>query len=354
MRCCEKPSRSFASCSPESSSTGRASTSRSIPPGSGTSLRFPVPIATAVSGERSVEMFAPLADHLIAVEPNKDLVDAWHDARRATGLPGDVRVIGQIPICWDPDRDAAIARAHDQFRWFAGRLGGQLRPADDGRVRGRDAVRASPKTSPNPSRAARISTRSSTRSASTGRPASPTSRWCRSATRARSCSSRRRPDRCWRSCEPNRSERGLAMPRGQGIYDDESADEPKGGRPGPTDRRPRRWHGDAGERARRRRNRRGADRLTSLGGASAFAAAPVGRTPKIAEPAEVSAALPGRCAGRGRTRCRRGLGRRAEASGAPAGGTPQCPQLVRCRNRLRPSRFDLSSYPVTTRERRDR
>ena len=40
-------------------------------------------------------MFAPLADHLIAVEPNKDLVDAWHDARRATGLPGDVRVIGQ-------------------------------------------------------------------------------------------------------------------------------------------------------------------------------------------------------------------------------------------------------------------
>ena len=60
-----------------------------------------------MSGDRSVETFAPLADHLIAVEPNKDLVDAWHEARRATGLPGDVRVIGQIPICWDPDRDAA-------------------------------------------------------------------------------------------------------------------------------------------------------------------------------------------------------------------------------------------------------
>ena len=29
-------------------------------------------------------------------------------------------MIGQIPICWDPDRDAAVARAHDQFRWFAG------------------------------------------------------------------------------------------------------------------------------------------------------------------------------------------------------------------------------------------
>jgi G6PDH family F420-dependent oxidoreductase len=80
----------------------------------------PVAIAAAVSGERSVETFAPLADHLIAVEPNKGLVDAWHAARKATGLPGGVRVIGQIPICWDPDRDAAVARAHDQFRWFAG------------------------------------------------------------------------------------------------------------------------------------------------------------------------------------------------------------------------------------------
>ncbi|WP_197375242.1 LLM class F420-dependent oxidoreductase [Mycolicibacterium baixiangningiae] len=80
----------------------------------------PVAIAAAVSGDRSVDAFAQLADHLIAVEPNKDLVDSWHDARRATGLPGDVRVIGQIPICWDPDREAAVARAHEQFRWFAG------------------------------------------------------------------------------------------------------------------------------------------------------------------------------------------------------------------------------------------
>lgn len=81
---------------------------------------IPVPIAAAVSGERSVGTFSPLADHLIAVEPNKDLVDNWFDARKATGLPGDVRVIGQIPICWDPDRDAAVQRAHEQFRWFAG------------------------------------------------------------------------------------------------------------------------------------------------------------------------------------------------------------------------------------------
>ncbi|UNB53300.1 LLM class F420-dependent oxidoreductase [Mycolicibacterium sp. YH-1] len=80
----------------------------------------PVAIAAAVSGDRSVEAFAPLADHLIAVQPDKDLVDAWSRARKATGLSGEVRAIGQLPICWDPDRDAAVARAHEQFRWFAG------------------------------------------------------------------------------------------------------------------------------------------------------------------------------------------------------------------------------------------
>ncbi|MCW2649573.1 MAG: hypothetical protein QOE41_2724 [Mycobacterium sp.] len=80
----------------------------------------PVPIAVAVSGQKSVEMFAPLGDHMIAVEPKKDLVDGWHRTRQATGLPHGERVVGQIPVCWDPDRDAAIRRAHDQFRWFGG------------------------------------------------------------------------------------------------------------------------------------------------------------------------------------------------------------------------------------------
>src|ERR1700755_1590160 len=38
----------------------------------------PVPIAAAVSGDRSVEMFAPLAGHLIAVAPKEDLGDSRH------------------------------------------------------------------------------------------------------------------------------------------------------------------------------------------------------------------------------------------------------------------------------------
>jgi G6PDH family F420-dependent oxidoreductase len=75
-----------------------------------------VPLGVAVSGGKSVARFAPLADHLIAVEPDADLIADWQAAARES----DFRTIGQIPICWDPDRDTAVAKAHDQFRWFAG------------------------------------------------------------------------------------------------------------------------------------------------------------------------------------------------------------------------------------------
>jgi len=79
-----------------------------------------VTIGVAVSGERSLDAFATVGDHMIAVEPDRKLVDGWHSARQATGLPGGGRVIGQIPVCWDPDRDAAVRRAHTEFRWFGG------------------------------------------------------------------------------------------------------------------------------------------------------------------------------------------------------------------------------------------
>jgi len=38
-------------------------------------------------------------------------------ANRPAGL---ARAIGQIPICWAPDRQQAIDLAHEQFRWFGG------------------------------------------------------------------------------------------------------------------------------------------------------------------------------------------------------------------------------------------
>jgi G6PDH family F420-dependent oxidoreductase len=76
----------------------------------------PVQVGVAVSGDQSVERFAPLVDHMIAVEPQPELVQAWD---RTVG-PGRSRKIGQLPVSWDPDRDRAVERAHQQFRWFGG------------------------------------------------------------------------------------------------------------------------------------------------------------------------------------------------------------------------------------------
>jgi G6PDH family F420-dependent oxidoreductase len=79
-----------------------------------------VPIAVAVSGEASISQLAPLADHLIAVEPNGDALETWNNTDGAPRIGDRARAIGQIPICWDPDEEAAVRRAHEQFRWFAG------------------------------------------------------------------------------------------------------------------------------------------------------------------------------------------------------------------------------------------
>jgi len=82
----------------------------------------PVPLAAAVSGDGSVARFAPVADHLIAVEPDPELVSSWDAARsslpEARGI--ESRKIGQIPICWGTDKDAAVRQAHQLFRWFGG------------------------------------------------------------------------------------------------------------------------------------------------------------------------------------------------------------------------------------------
>jgi G6PDH family F420-dependent oxidoreductase len=76
-----------------------------------------VPIGAAVSGSQSIETAAPHADFMIAVEPDEEAVAAFDRAAR-----GDtpVRKVGQLPISWDADRDRAMHRAHEQFRWFAG------------------------------------------------------------------------------------------------------------------------------------------------------------------------------------------------------------------------------------------
>lgn len=80
----------------------------------------PVEIGIAVGGQRAIEELAPLADHLIAVEPTASLVEGWNDVEGATKIGDGARAIGQLPICWDPDEETAVRRAHEQFRWFSG------------------------------------------------------------------------------------------------------------------------------------------------------------------------------------------------------------------------------------------
>ncbi len=78
-----------------------------------------VPIGVALSGEQGVQELAPLADHLIAVEPDGELVERWNSLADSA-IGSGARAVGQIPICWDPSEEAAVERAHEQFRWFAG------------------------------------------------------------------------------------------------------------------------------------------------------------------------------------------------------------------------------------------
>ncbi|TWG92098.1 G6PDH family F420-dependent oxidoreductase [Nocardioides sp. J9] len=81
----------------------------------------PVQIGVAVGGDRAIEALAPLADHLVAVEPKGEYVEQWN---RTDGAPrvgdGGARAIGQVPICWAPDEESAVQLAHDEFRWFGG------------------------------------------------------------------------------------------------------------------------------------------------------------------------------------------------------------------------------------------
>jgi len=77
-----------------------------------------VPLGIAVSGDKSIERFAPLGDHLISTEPKPELISGWNKARESADAAS--RSIGQVPICWAPSKDEAIELAHDQFRWFGG------------------------------------------------------------------------------------------------------------------------------------------------------------------------------------------------------------------------------------------
>jgi G6PDH family F420-dependent oxidoreductase len=72
-----------------------------------------VPIGIAVSGPDSCQLAGEKADLMIAVQPEAELGELFDRA----GGSGKSRV-GQIALAYDPDKDTAIERAHEQFRWF--------------------------------------------------------------------------------------------------------------------------------------------------------------------------------------------------------------------------------------------
>jgi G6PDH family F420-dependent oxidoreductase len=72
-----------------------------------------VPIGIAVSGEESCALAGEHADLMIAVEPQPELGEMF-DAAGGGGKPR----IGQLPVSYGTDKGAAVARAHQLFRWF--------------------------------------------------------------------------------------------------------------------------------------------------------------------------------------------------------------------------------------------
>jgi G6PDH family F420-dependent oxidoreductase len=72
-----------------------------------------VPVAVAVSGEASCSLAGRKADIMVATEPKPEL-GRMFDAAGGVGKPR----VGQIALAYYPDRETAVQRAHDQFRWF--------------------------------------------------------------------------------------------------------------------------------------------------------------------------------------------------------------------------------------------
>jgi G6PDH family F420-dependent oxidoreductase len=50
---------------------------------------------------------------MVATEPKPELVELF-DAAGGAGKPK----VGQVALCYDPDEQTAVERAHEQFRWF--------------------------------------------------------------------------------------------------------------------------------------------------------------------------------------------------------------------------------------------
>ncbi len=55
---------------------------------------------------------------MIAVEPDGSLAEWWDAASPVGQKPA--HKVGRMPICWGPDSDECVRRAHERFGWFGG------------------------------------------------------------------------------------------------------------------------------------------------------------------------------------------------------------------------------------------
>ena len=72
-----------------------------------------VPIGVAVAGRSSCALAGRYADAMIGVEPKPELGEMF-DEEGGAGKPR----VGQLPVSFGRDRDAALQRAHELMRWF--------------------------------------------------------------------------------------------------------------------------------------------------------------------------------------------------------------------------------------------
>ncbi len=245
-RCSARRSRSSPRCSTAATSTSPATTSGSTPRSCGTCPSSGCRSAVAVSGEQSIETFAPLVDHLIAVEPERRPgADLGRGGRRA----GRAARSASCRSAGTPTATVRSTRAHEQFRWFGGgwKVNAEL-PGPAG-LRRRHPVRATRgRRRLDPVRPGRRA-RSWRRSARSRRPGSPTSRWCRSATRSRRSSSSF-AERELLPALARRLTRSGSLARGNVPVARRSATDDRGPRPQHDDGRARAPAGSPGPTAR--------------------------------------------------------------------------------------------------------
>ena len=68
-------------------------------------------IPVAAGGPRAARLAAALGDGLVATDPERSLVDAYHDAG------GRGPLYCEVPLAWAPDEDTAAQAVHEKTRW---------------------------------------------------------------------------------------------------------------------------------------------------------------------------------------------------------------------------------------------